>query len=76
MSRIALDNTYAGARIELHLDSVAGTTAGAFTTVGTGGWNSYNTQSAGVSGLSGVHDIYIVFNGKDGAANVDWFNFS
>jgi arabinoxylan arabinofuranohydrolase len=33
-------------------------------------------QTTGVSGATGVHNLYLVFVGKKGIANVKWFTFT
>ncbi len=66
----------AGRQIEVRIGSPAGILAGVLTTTSTGSWSAYSTQVAGVSGLWGVKDLYLVFQGGEGVANLDWFLFS
>ena len=74
--RVAVDAPYAGSRIELRLDSIGGTLVGTHTVASTGGWSSFQTQTTAIRTVSGVHDLYLVFTGGDGVANLDWFQFS
>jgi hypothetical protein len=62
----------AGGIIELHLDGVAGPLIGSVPVPYTGGWQDWKTVTASVSGATGIHDLYLVFKGKD-AGNL--FNF-
>jgi hypothetical protein len=65
----------AGRSIEIRIGSPDGRLAGRLTTAATGGWRTYATQSALVSGLAGRVDIYLVFRGGSGVANIDWVTF-
>jgi glucosylceramidase len=64
-----------GGTLEFHLDSTTGTLIGAATLPVTGGWQTWTTVSAPVSGASGTHDVYAVFKGGNGIANLNWFQF-
>lgn len=64
-----------GGTLEFHLDSTAGPLIATATLPVTGGWQSYQTVSASVNGATGVHDLYIVFKGSGGIANLNWFQF-
>lgn len=65
-----------GGRIELRLDSRTGPLIGTLQVQGTGGWQSWQTQSTTVSGAAGIHDLYLVFTGGSGYLfNVDWWMF-
>ncbi len=74
--RLALANSAAGGRIEIRVGSPTGRTADTLTTKGTGGWTREATQSTGVTGLTGVQDIFLVFQGGDGIANIRNFSFA
>jgi hypothetical protein len=74
--KLALPGEYAGRRVEFRTGSPFGPLAGTLLTAGTGGWNTYATQSATVSGLSGVKDLYAVFKGGNSIGNFDSFTFS
>ena len=66
-----------GGTLEFHLGSVGGPLIGTATLPVTGGWQSWETVSAGVTGASGVHDLFIVFQGSSaGISNVNWFQFN
>ncbi|MGB3544135.1 endo-1,4-beta-xylanase, partial [Rubrivirga sp.] len=72
---LALPASFAGKRIELRLDSPSGPLVGTHTTVGTGGWNAFATQSTLIDGASAVHDLYLVGASGTAIANVDGFVF-
>ncbi|MDB5291765.1 MAG: hypothetical protein JWL69_3006 [Phycisphaerales bacterium] len=65
-----------GGSIELRLDGVAGKLIGTLKVSPTGAWNHYTLQSTAVSGVTGVHDLYLVFKGGQGVANVENFSFA
>jgi hypothetical protein len=62
--------------VEFHLDSVSGPLVATVTLPVTGGWQTWQTAKATASGASGVHDLYVVFKGTGGIANVNWFEFN
>jgi glucosylceramidase len=64
-----------GGTVEFHLDSTTGTLVGTATLPVTGGWQTWTTVTAPVTGASGTHDLYLVFKGGNGIANVNWFRF-
>jgi hypothetical protein len=65
-----------GGTLEFHLDSVGGPSIGSATLPVTGGWQTWETVSAGVTGASGVHDLVIIFQGSNaGISNLNWFQF-
>jgi len=65
-----------GGNIELYLDSLTGTQIGTCTVPGTGGWQTWVTQSCPVSGADGIHDLYLKFTGGGGYLfNVNWWQF-
>ena len=71
---LAVDPAFAGKIIELRIDSPTGPLVGRHVVEGTGGWTSYQTQTARVA-VSGVHDLYLVGQGGEGIANVDRLTF-
>ena len=73
--RVAVAPTYAGKQIQFRLDSTTGPIIGTHTVLSTGGWSTYQTQTAVITGATGVHDLYLVFVGGDGVGNIDWFRF-
>ncbi len=73
--RVAVAPTYAGKQIQFRLDSITGPIIGTHTVLSTGGWSTYQTQTAVITGATGVHDLYLVFVGGDGVGNIDWFRF-
>lgn len=66
-----------GATIELHLDRADGPQIGTLKVSGTGGWDDWKVQSAKVDGATGLHDLFLVFAGKDDSplVNVDYWIF-
>jgi len=65
-----------GGKIEIRLDSLAGTLAGTCTVAVTGGWQTWLTKSCKVTGITGIHDIFLKFTGTSGYLfNFNWFNF-
>jgi glucosylceramidase len=64
-----------GGTLEFHLDSPTGTLVSTVTLPVTGGWQNWQTVTGAVSGASGLHDLYAVFRGSGGIANLNWFQF-
>ena len=62
----------AGGTIGIHLDSPNGTLIGTMSVSGTGGWETWNTQTVSLNGASGYHDVYLVYSGQ---FNTEWFSF-
>ncbi|MCR8632744.1 carbohydrate-binding protein [Paenibacillus radicis (ex Xue et al. 2023)] len=68
----------AGGNIEIRLDSLTGTLIGTCPVTGTGGWQTWATQSCAVNGSSatGTHNVYLKFTGSSGYLfNINWFKF-
>ncbi len=68
-----------GGNIQIRLDGTNGTLAGTCAVTGTGGWQTWVTESCSVSGITGLHDLYLKFTGGSGYLfNIEWweFNFS
>ena len=66
-----------GGNIEIHLDSTNGTLVGTCAVSGTGGWQTWVTQSCSVSGATGIHNLYLKFTGGSGYLfNVEWWKFN
>jgi hypothetical protein len=68
----------AGGRVEVHLDSPAGTILGTCAVPITGGWQTWSTQTCPLSAATGTHDLYLVFaSGADAGGgflfNLQWF---
>jgi aryl-phospho-beta-D-glucosidase BglC (GH1 family) len=61
-----------GGSIAVHLDSPTGTLIGAMTATGTGGWQTWNTQTISLNGAGGYHNVYLVFTG---GLNIQWLTF-
>jgi arabinoxylan arabinofuranohydrolase len=67
-----------GGSIELHLDSLAGTSIGTCAVQSTGGAQTWATQSCTVTGATGIHDLFFKFVGS-GTGNLfsfNWWKFS
>ncbi|ODM27046.1 carbohydrate-binding protein [Clostridium sp. Bc-iso-3] len=66
-----------GGNIEIRLDSPTGKLVGTCAVTGTGGWQTWKTQSCQVSGANGIHDLYLKFTGGSGYLfNINWWKFS
>jgi len=66
-----------GGSIQVRLDSTTGTLIGTCAVTGTGGWQTYVTDTCTLSGATGTHNIYLVFTGGTGyLLNLEWFNFA
>jgi endo-1,4-beta-xylanase len=77
VARIA--SAASGGNIQIRLDGTNGTLAGTCAVPGTGGWQTWVTESCSVSGITGVHNLYLKFTGGSGYLfNFEWweFNFS
>ena len=66
----------AGRSIELHVDSPTGPLLGVLTTTSTGSFTTYANETINVSNPYGIRDLYLVFQGGYGVANVNWFQFT
>lgn len=75
-ANVAVPATEAGRQIEVHIDAVNGPQLGVMTVQATGGWDIYKTQQITLQSTSGIHDLYFVFRGGNGVANIDWFRFA
>lgn len=70
-----------GGSIEVKLDSLNGPTAGVVEIPALGGWDQWVDIMANLDDklAVGVHDVYLIFHGKDGSdfpCNLDWFTFT
>lgn len=74
-ANLAVPAEYAGQKIEVRLDSASGTKVGELTTVSTGSWSTFVTQSTTITGAKGIHDVYLVFKGSWGVCSLDWVKF-
>jgi len=62
-----------GGTIELHLDSLTGTSIGTCAVANTGGAQTWTTKSCGVNAATGVHDLLLRFTGGTGDLfNLNW----
>ncbi|HWE03786.1 MAG TPA: carbohydrate-binding protein [Tepidisphaeraceae bacterium] len=62
--------------IQLRLDSPTGALIGTLKAASTGSWENYTLQSTKVTGATGVHNLYLVYVGGKGVANIESFKFS
>jgi len=76
LARVACNNS-SGNRIELHLDSLAGTTIGTCAVGFTGGPQTWTNAACAVSAVTGAHDLYMVFKNDSGSTlfNFNWWRF-
>ncbi|XXY45747.1 glycoside hydrolase family 43 protein [Sorangium sp. So ce269] len=66
-----------GGTIELRLDSATGTLVGTCMVQGTGGPQTWVTESCAVDGATGIHDLYLKFTGGNGPLfNFNWWKFT
>jgi arabinoxylan arabinofuranohydrolase len=67
-----------GGKIEIRLDSLAGTLAGTLNVSPTGGAQIWKTVETTVSNAVGVHNVFFVFtgNGTENLFNFDYWQFS
>jgi len=73
---LAVPASNQGRFIDIRADSVTGPLLGTLTTVSTGSWDTYRPQHVALSSLSGIHDLYFMFRGGSGVANVDSFDLT
>lgn len=74
---VAVDQQYAGQKIDIRLDSPTGPLVGQLTVQNTNGWTNYVAQKTNLTQtVTGTHDLYLVANGNWGVANIDKFQFS
>ena len=67
--------SFAGGSVEFHLDNPTGLRISAVTMPNTGNWQTFTNVSGYASSASGVHDLYLVFKGASGVANLNSFQF-
>ncbi len=67
--------SFAGGSVEFRLDGPTGFRISSVTMPNTGDWQTFTNVSGSVSGASGVHDLYLVFKGTSGVANLNSFQF-
>lgn len=70
-----------GGTVEVKLDSLDGPTAGVIDIPALGSWSNWADITSIIDDTKavGIHDVYLIFNGKDGSdypCNLDWFTFS
>jgi chitodextrinase len=67
---LSLPASNRGGWIELHLDTVSGPLIGKHNVQPTGSFDTFRTQQVNVTTTSGEHDLYVVFKGRSGVANL------
>ena len=66
-----------GGNIVIVLDRTNGTVVGTCAVPGTGGWQTWMTQSCPVSGATGIHKVFLEFTGGSGYLfDVEWWQFT
>lgn len=66
-----------GGKIEIRLDSIAGSLIGTCNVENTTDWQNWKTLGCAIKKTKGVHDLYFVFSGGEGKLlNFDWWKFS
>ena len=75
-ARVGVPYDAATGRMDLHLDDPTGPVIGSLELRGTGSYFAFSVQFAPVSLPTGVHDLYLVFTGSSGIANLDWLVFT
>ena len=74
--QLAASSVKTNIRIQVRLDSLSGPMIGTIRpTTGRRGL-ALHIQSAAVRHIKGVHDLYLVFTGRTGQLNVEWFSFT
>ncbi|WP_428940374.1 carbohydrate-binding protein [Fontivita pretiosa] len=73
---LALPTSNRGGRIELRIDGVNGPVVGTLVAQPTGSFNHFRAQQVNVADVSGVHDLYLVFRGRNGIGNIRNIRFS
>ncbi len=75
--RASAASRYLGGKVELRLDGTEGTPVGTLTIPFTGEWDSWREISTPVQGAQGVHDLYLVFTGRQPLLlfNLDYWQF-
>lgn len=76
VASVGADPQYAGKSFQIRLDSVSGPVAGTMTMPGTGGFDTFRTESVPITTTKGVHDVYLVAaaDAGPGVGNIDWFS--
>ena len=67
-----------GGKIEIHRDSRTTPPVGVCPVPKTGGWQTWQTVSCALTNTAGVHEIFLVFRGREtgGLFNLQWFEFT
>lgn len=73
----AASSRYFGGDVELRIDSLGGTLIGKLHIPYTGEWENWEECTATVSRITGVHDLYMVFDGREPHElfRLDWWRF-
>ncbi len=72
---LAVIPPYNGQKIEVHIDGLTGPIIGTLTTTSTGTWSNFTVESTAITNVTGIHDVYLVFRGRYGICNLNWFDF-
>jgi endoglucanase len=61
---------------QFRLGSTTGTIIGTVSFGSTGGWQTWTTKNIAITGATGVKNLYMVFQGGAGIANLNWIKFN
>jgi hypothetical protein len=75
-AKLAVPSHADGQRIEIRVGGTSGTLLGTLRPDNTGGWATFENQSATIKSVRGVQDLYLVFRGSSGVAVLDSLSFS
>jgi hypothetical protein len=73
--RIAVPTSHAWRKVLVRVGGPTGQVIGVLTTKGTGGWNTFATQTISISKQTGVKNVYLTFEGGAGIGNIASFKF-
>lgn len=75
-AKLAVPRHADGQTIEIRVGGVSGRLLGKLRPDDTGGWSSFENQTASINRVSGVQDLYLVFRGSRGVAVLDSLSFA
>jgi endoglucanase len=61
---------------QLRIGSATGTIIGTVSFGSTGGWQTWVTRNIAITGATGTQNLYMVFQGGSGIANINWLKFN
>ena len=75
-AKLAVPSHADGQSIEIRIGGTSGTLLGTLRPDSTGGWATFENQTATIKSVTGVQDLYLVFRGTSGVAVLDSLSFS